>query len=200
MQSTPRLSATVADLATSSPVRRSQTGSVGFRCGQRWWSASRRRRRQANTWTATPSRRGSGPLLTSAGSSEEPARTCGAPSRHALTSGKGSRQLSLFPATSRRHVPRMCPQEAVARVILLAVCRLGREQEHCQAAVDIRAPRPTTRLVRVFPATQPVEPLAFSVDTRQERRRVIRRSRLLGEPGSCPSISSTGQYRIPGKR
>jgi hypothetical protein len=48
LQSTPGLSATVADLATSSSVHRSQPGSVGFRCGQRWWSASRRRQRQAN--------------------------------------------------------------------------------------------------------------------------------------------------------
>jgi hypothetical protein len=40
LQSTPGLSATVADLAISTSVHRSQTGFVGFRCGQLWWSAS----------------------------------------------------------------------------------------------------------------------------------------------------------------
>ena len=47
LQSTPGLSVTVADLVISTSVHRSQTGSVGFRCGQPWWSASRRWRRQA---------------------------------------------------------------------------------------------------------------------------------------------------------
>jgi hypothetical protein len=48
LQSTPGLSVTVADLVIRTSVHRSQTGSVGFRCGQPWWSASDRRRWQAN--------------------------------------------------------------------------------------------------------------------------------------------------------
>jgi hypothetical protein len=48
LQSTPRLSVTVADLVIRITVRRSQTDSVGSRCGQSWWSASGRRQRQAN--------------------------------------------------------------------------------------------------------------------------------------------------------
>ncbi len=42
LQSTSRLSATVDDPAIGTSARRSQTGSVRFRCGQPWWSASRR--------------------------------------------------------------------------------------------------------------------------------------------------------------
>jgi hypothetical protein len=41
LQSTPRLSRAVADLGIGSSVNPSQTGSVGSRCGQDWWSASR---------------------------------------------------------------------------------------------------------------------------------------------------------------
>ena len=40
LQSTPRLSDTVADLAISGSISRSQTGSVESRCGQHRWSAS----------------------------------------------------------------------------------------------------------------------------------------------------------------
>ena len=52
--------------------------------------------------------------FTSTGSNEPSVRTCGASSTHALSCGKASRQFSLSPASSRRHVPRMCPQEAEA--------------------------------------------------------------------------------------
>jgi hypothetical protein len=50
LQSTLRLSVTVADLAISASARGSQTGPVRFRCGQPWWSALRRWR-QANHLT-----------------------------------------------------------------------------------------------------------------------------------------------------
>ena len=164
LQSTPRLSVTVADLAASSSVHRSQTGSVGFRCGQHWWSALRRGRRRANTWTAMPSGRGLDPLLTSAGSSESPTRTWGAASRHALACGKGSRQLSLFPAASRRHVPRMCPWKRLLGDHP-ACAMQARTRATRQAAVDIRVMR-TYRQCGQF-------------DGRRARRHLTRRGRLL---------------------
>ena len=48
LQSTPRLSATVADLAIGDWISPSQTDSVESRCGQPWWSAPRGWQREAN--------------------------------------------------------------------------------------------------------------------------------------------------------
>ena len=45
LQSTPKLSETVADLAINGSANRPQTASVGLRCGQQWWSGCLARRK-----------------------------------------------------------------------------------------------------------------------------------------------------------
>jgi hypothetical protein len=45
LQSTPKLSETVAELAINGSADRPQTASVGLRCGQHWWSGCLARRK-----------------------------------------------------------------------------------------------------------------------------------------------------------
>jgi hypothetical protein len=135
--------AIVTQLDTQSPAGCYDAGPSAHGSGGGWRSASQAAETSAGhgAWTTRGPRchhhAPISPLLTSAGSSEPFALTCGALSGYVLTCEVASRQLSLFPTASRRHVPRMCPIRAAAGLPPLALCRPGREQEHSQAAVDI---------------------------------------------------------------